>query len=150
MQNDIRLRSGHVQMRAATYEEEKISLQWEDLLDEPEALAAQAAALPQVKAAAPVLWATGILNTRDDSAGLRIYGIDPTSPIYAPIQDALVAGTFLTADDRSGILMGKRLANMLGIGLGQAVNLTIVNADGEPDEARLYGARSLCHRHPQL
>ncbi len=136
MQNDIRLRSGHVQIRAATYEEEQIGLHWEDLLDQPEALAAQAAALPQVKAAAPVLWATGILNTRDDSAGLHIYGIDTTSPIYAPIQDALVAGSFLTADDRSGILVGERLANMLGIGLDQAVNLTIINADGEPDEAR--------------
>jgi ABC-type lipoprotein release transport system permease subunit len=142
MQNDIRLRSGHVQIRALSYAEEQGGLRWEDLLDQPEALAAEARALPQVMAAAPVLWATGILNTRDDSAGLRIYGIDTTSPIYAPIQDALVAGSFLTADDRSGILVGARLAKMLGIQLNQDVNLTIINADGEPDEA-LFTVRGL-------
>jgi ABC-type lipoprotein release transport system permease subunit len=135
IQNDIRLRTGHVQIRAASYEEEKVSLQWEDLLDDPEPLAQRAGALPEVQAAAPVLWASGILNTIDDSAGLRIYGIDPTSPLYAPIQEAMVAGTFLTPDDRSGILIGKRLADTMGIGLGQDVNLTIVNADGQPDEA---------------
>src|SRR6266545_4582071 len=82
MQNDIRLRIGHVQIRANSYEEAQVSLQWEDLLDEPEALAARASALPEVKAAAPVLWASGILNTIDDSAGLRIYGVDVTSSLY--------------------------------------------------------------------
>lgn len=141
-QNDIRLRSGHIQMRADTYEEEQLSLQWEDLLDDPAALAAQAQALPQVAAAAPVLWATGILNTPEDSAGLRIYGIDTESALYAPIRDAMVAGAFLTPDDRSGILLGQRLAQMLGVAVGQDVSLTVINADGEPDEA-LFTVRGL-------
>lgn len=135
VQNEIRLRSGHVQIRSDAYEEEKVSLQWDDLLDDPDELAARASALPEVKAAAPVLWATGILNTVDDSAGLRIYGIDVTSPIYAPIQEALVAGDFLRPDDRGGVLIGKRLADTMGIGLGQDINLTVVNANGEADEA---------------
>jgi ABC-type lipoprotein release transport system permease subunit len=135
MQNEIRLRSGHVQIRADSYEEEQVSLQWEDLLEDPEPFAARASALPEVRAAAPVLWASGILNTVDDSVGLRIYGIDPTSPIYAPIQEAMVAGEFLTPNDRGGVLLGKRLADSMGITLGQDVNLTIINADGQPDEA---------------
>lgn len=141
-QNDIRLRSGHVQIRAASYKEEQVGLKWEDLLDEPAALAAHAAALPEVQTAAPVLWATGILNTRDDSAGLRIYGIDTTSPLYTPIQDALVAGAWLAPDDRGGILLGERLAHSLGVAVNQNVNLTIVNADGQPDEA-LFTVRGL-------
>ena len=45
---------------------------------------ARASALPEVQAAAPVVWASGILDTRDDSAGLQIYGIDTASPVYAP------------------------------------------------------------------
>lgn len=135
VQNDIRLRSGHVQLRAASYEEEKLSLQWEDLLDNPDSLAAQAQALPQVKAAVPVLWASAILNTADDSVGLRLYGVDSTSPIYEPIQEAMVAGSFLTPDDRNGILLGQRLADTLDVTVGQNVNLTLINADGEPDEA---------------
>jgi ABC-type lipoprotein release transport system permease subunit len=134
MQNDIRLRIGHVQIRANSYEEEQVSLQWEDLLNEPEALAARASALPEVKAAAPVLWASGILNTIDDSAGLRIYGVDVTSSLYDPIREAMVAGEFVQADDRGGIVIGKRLADTMGIAPGQPVNLTIINANGQPDE----------------
>jgi ABC-type lipoprotein release transport system permease subunit len=63
-----------------------------------------------------------------------VYGIDTTSPIYAPIQAALVAGAFLTPDDRNGILIGKSLADSMNIGVGQKVNLAIVNSDGQPDE----------------
>ena len=47
----------------------------------------------------------------------------------------MVAGEFLTADDRSGILIGKRLADSLGVSAGQKVSLTVVNADGQPDES---------------
>lgn len=135
VQNDIRLRTGHVQVRAASYAEEQVSLKWEDLLDAPEQIVGRAAALPQVAAATPVLWATTILNTAEDSTGMRLYGIDPTSPIYAPIQSGMVAGTFLTPDDRGGVLISQRVADELGIALGQDVNLTVINADGEPDEA---------------
>jgi ABC-type lipoprotein release transport system permease subunit len=134
LQNSIRLRTGHVQIRAGSYEEEKLSLQAKDLLADPDGLAARARALPEVKAAAPVVWASGILETIDDSAGLRIYGVDTTSPIYAPIQDAMVAGAFLTPDDRGGILIGKALADSMGVGVGQRVTLAIVNSDGRPDE----------------
>jgi ABC-type lipoprotein release transport system permease subunit len=134
-QNEIRLRSGHVQIRAASYEEEQLSLQWEDLIDDPDTVVARAAALPEVKVAAPVLWATTILNTVDDSIGLRIYGIDVTSPLYAPIRESLVAGEFLQPDDRGGVVIGQRLADTMGLALGQNVNLTVINADGEPDEA---------------
>ena len=134
LQNSIRFRTGHVQLRAASYQEEKVSLQWQDLLDDTDALTARAAALGEVAAAAPVLWARGILNTADDSAGLQINGIDVTSPLYAPIQAAMVAGEFLTAEDRGGILIGKRLADSLGVDVGQKVSLSIIDADGQPEE----------------
>lgn len=134
LQNSIRLRTGHLQLRASSYQEETLSLQAKDLLADPDGLAARARALPEVQAAAPVVWASGILDTLDDSAGLQVYGIDTESPIYAPIRAALVDGTFLTPDDRSGILIGKSLADSMGIGVGQKANLAIVNSDGRPDE----------------
>ncbi len=135
MQNTIRLQTGHVQIRVAAYEEGKLSLKWKDLLENADALAAQAAALPQVKAAAPVLWAGGVLNTADESAGLQVYGIDTTSAIYAPIRQAIVAGEFLTPNDRDGILIGKRLADNLGLDVGQRASLVIIDGDGRPAEA---------------
>jgi ABC-type lipoprotein release transport system permease subunit len=134
LQNSIRLRTGHVQLRSKSYQEEKLGLRWEDLLDGAGALAAQAGAMPQVKAASPVLWANGIINTIDESAGVRLTGIDPASAVYAPIQEAMVAGEFLPSAERNGIVIGRRLADSLGVGVGQRVNVALVNADGQPDE----------------
>ena len=135
LQNAIRLQTGHVQVRNPEYEEQKVSLLWADLLENAGDTAPRAADLPEVKAAAPVLWATAILNTVNDSAGLKLYGIDPASALYDPIREAMTAGEFLSAGDRSGILLGKRLADELGIGVGQNVSLTVVDADGQASEA---------------
>lgn len=142
IQNSIRLETGHVQLRADSYEAQKLSLQWKDLLKDPEALAAKANAMDEVAAAAPVLWAAGVLNTPDEAVGLKFYGIDPTSAVHDPIRESMVAGEFLTADDRGGILIGQRLADDLGIQVGQKVTLAVVNADGEPEEA-LFTVRGL-------
>jgi ABC-type lipoprotein release transport system permease subunit len=131
LQNSIRLETGHVQLRAESYEAEKVSLRWRDLLDGPEALAAQAKAMSEVQAAAPVLWASAILSTREESVGLRIFGIDTASSLYDPIREAMQTGEYLAADDRSGILIGKRLADSLGLGAGDKVSLAVVDGDGE-------------------
>lgn len=135
LENSIRLQTGHVQLRAPTYEVEELSLNWEDLLADAEALAAQAQGIAGVQAAAPVLWARAVLNTSAESAGLQLHGIDVDSSLYAPIRQGLVAGEFLAADDRSGILLGKRLADDLGVTVGNAVSLTVINADNQPSEA---------------
>src|SRR5512140_2815080 len=57
LQNSIRLRTGHLQVRAPSYDDAKLSLQSKDLLQNPEDLTVRASALPEVKAAAPVIWA---------------------------------------------------------------------------------------------
>ena len=134
LQNNIRLNTGHVQVRSDSYEEEKLSLKWEDLLENTGELAANANAFGEVESAAPVLRASAILNTIDDSAGLHLRGIDPVSPLYEPIREGMVAGEFLSADDRGGILIGRRLADELGLEVGRDANLSIVNADGQADE----------------
>lgn len=136
LQNSIRLQTGHVQIRAATFPDDKRSLQWKDLLDRPAALVAQASAMPEVVTAAPVLWGDTVLNTSQESVGLQLYGIDVASSLYDPIRTALVAGDFLAANDRSGILMGKRLADSLNLPLGATVNLVTIDANGQPQEAR--------------
>lgn len=142
LQNSIRLQTGHVQVRAATYPDNRRSLQWKDLLEHPAALAAQAAGMPEVAAAAPVLWADTVLNTSRESVGLQLYGIDVASPLYDPIRSALVAGDFLAANDRSGVLMGKRLADSLDLPLGATVSLVTIDANGQPQEA-LFVIRGL-------
>ena len=133
--DNIRIQTGHVQVRAESYEKDKVSLKWDDLLEEPQALAAQAQSLAEVRAAAPVLWASGILGTVQESVGVQVFGIDPLSEIEVPFREGLVAGEFLAPDDRGGVLISQRLANNLGLAVGDDVSL-LVNTSGEqPDEA---------------
>ncbi len=142
VQNNIRMNTGHLQIRASSYDEADMSLQWKDLLSEPDQIAARAAALPAVTAAAPVLWAGGVIATANDSAGLQISGIDTASAFYDPIRKAMVAGDFLSADDRDGVLIGQRLAQSMNIGVGRDVSLTVVDADGQADDG-IFTVRGL-------
>ena len=134
IQNSIRLQTGHVQVRAATYEDSRRSLQWKDLVDQPGAIAAQATSMPEVATATPILWADTILNTSNESVGMELFGIEPASAFYDPIRVSLVAGNFIEANDRGGVMIGKRLADSLGLKLGENVSLTTINADGVPEE----------------
>ncbi len=142
VENAIRLQTGHLQVRAASYNEEEVSLEWKDLLADPEGLAAQIRAMAGVRLATPVLWANGMLTAGDESAGTQVFGIDPVSRVYTPIREALVAGAFLEPDDRNGLLMGQRLAKSLGLSVGDRISLVVSTADQQPDEA-LFTIRGL-------
>ncbi len=130
----IRLQSGHIQVRSASYDENKSSLKWEDLVENPDQIAAQIAVLPQVKAATPRLFASGFLSTGNESAGVRIYGIDPQSPASDPYREGLVSGSYLTADDSSGLLLGEPLAIKLHLNAGDNISLSVNTANGDVAE----------------
>jgi len=130
----IRLQSGHVQIRAKTYDENKTSLAWEDLVATPNQIASQIAALAPVQAATPRLFASGILAVRDQSIGVRIIGLDPSSAASAPYRDGLIGGAFLTADDRQGILIGKPLADKAGLKAGDQIQLSVNTSNGDVDQ----------------
>jgi ABC-type lipoprotein release transport system permease subunit len=135
IENSIRVQTGHVQIREESYNEDKVSLKWEDLLIDPQVLAAKAQALPEVQVATPVLWASGILATNEESVGVRVFGIDPFSETSAPFQEGLVAGQFLAPGDRSGVFIGERLARSVGVTTGDDVSLLVNTSDEQPDEA---------------
>ncbi len=134
IQNNIRLNTGHVQMRTESYEVEKLSLLWQDLLENPDIYLNQVTRIDQVQSATPLLWASGVLSTIQESVGLRVTGIVPDSAFHDPVREGLVAGQYLTPESRSEILIGKRLADSMGIGVGQKVSLAVGNPDGEPEE----------------
>ena len=134
LQNSIRLKTGHVQLRAESYEEEKMSLLWSELLQDPQILVSRAAGMQAVKAATPVLWAGGILSTLQESVGLQVNGIDTLSPIYNPIREGMVEGEFPNPDERGQIIIGMKLAKDLGIGVGSRVSLIVGQSEGDPRE----------------
>ena len=131
IQSAILLQSGHIQIRSATFDENKSSLKWEDLVVNPHQVAAQVSALPQVKAATPRLFASGFLSTGDESAGVKIYGIDPDSAANDPYRMGLLDGSFLAADDREGLLIGKPAADKLHLQVGDTVGLSVNTSNGD-------------------
>src|SRR5258708_39644990 len=67
LNDSIRLVSGHLQVRAVSYAQEKTSLKGEGLLANPDQLAAQIKTLPGVTVATPTLCASGILSNSDNA-----------------------------------------------------------------------------------
>jgi ABC-type lipoprotein release transport system permease subunit len=142
MDNTIQLQSAHLQLRAATYDENKVSLDWKNLVGAPEELAAQLQALPQVTTVTPRLFATGIISLADQSRGVQVVGIDPASEANARFRQGVVAGSFLQADDREGVLIGLPLSRKLKMDVGDQVNLLVNRADGGVDE-QLFTIRGI-------
>jgi ABC-type lipoprotein release transport system permease subunit len=134
IESAIRLSSGHIQIRAATYDENKSSLKWEDLVANPDQSASQIAALSQVKAATPRLYASGFLSSGTQSAGARITGIDPLSPASDPYREGVISGSYLSPDDRDAVLIGQPMAAKLNLKVGDNVSLSLNTADGTVQE----------------
>ncbi len=133
-QGAILLETGHIQVRAASYDENKSSLKWEDLVLNPDQIASQIASLPQVKAATPRLFASGFISAGNQSAGARIYGIDPASAANDPYRLGIISGSYLTADDSGGLLIGKPSADKLHLQAGDNVSLSVNTANGDVAE----------------
>jgi ABC-type lipoprotein release transport system permease subunit len=132
--DSIRMNTGHFQIRDESYDADKASLLSRDLLQDGEAWATQVETLPEVVSAAPILWSGGLLSTAQESEGVQIVGIDTDDAFHDPIRTGIVEGEFLQNDARGQILMGKLLADQMGITIGKRVSLAASNANGEGQE----------------
>jgi ABC-type lipoprotein release transport system permease subunit len=134
IQGAILLETGHIQVRAANYDQNRSSLKWEDLVPNPDQIANQIETLAQVKAATPRLFASGFITAGNQSAGARIYGIEPDSTANDPYRLGIISGSFLTADDSGGLLIGKPVADKLHLKTGDNVSLSVNTANGDVAE----------------
>jgi ABC-type lipoprotein release transport system permease subunit len=130
----ILLNSGHVQIRSESFKMEKPSLKWQDLMENSQELLVRAAETEGVTAVAPVLWASGFVNTADELVGVNVTGIDPGASFHDPIREGVIAGEYLEVADRDGVLIGEKLARDLGLGAGSKISLLVNTSDGETDE----------------
>ncbi len=130
----IHLQTGHIQIRSTSYDENKSSLKWEDLVENPDKVASQMAGLDQVEAATPRLYASGFLSTGDESTGVRIFGIEPQSAANDPYRKGLISGNFIAADDREGLLIGQPAAAKLHLQTGDKVSLSVNTSNGDVQE----------------
>ena len=142
LQNSIQLQSGDLQIRAISYDENKVSLDWKDLVASPQQVIDQLKAIPQVTVATPRLFATGILTRGENSRGVQVIGIDPASPANQIFRRGLLSGTFLTPDDREGILVGKPLADKFGLKIGDQISLLVNTSNGDVS-TQLFNVRGI-------
>jgi len=142
MESTLRLDSGHIQIRSADYDPDKLSVAWEYLIENPEQIAGQVEALDQVQVATPRLIASGIVSVRDESSGVQIMGVDPASSANEPYREGMVSGDFPTTDDREGILIGLPLAENLDLKVGDQLNLLVNTSNGTVDE-QLFTVRGI-------
>jgi len=142
METTIKLQSGHLQIRPASYDENKISLKWDDLILNPDQVIEKVKSLSQVTVATPRLIASGILTLSDESKGVQIVGIEPDSAANQPFREGMIAGEFIKADDREGILIGKTLADKLKLNVNDRVNLLVNTSNGNVDE-QLFTIRGI-------
>ena len=133
METAVKLQSGHIQVQAKTYDANKNSLAFEDLIADPEGVTAKIKSLDQVASATPRLIASGIITNKDDTNGISLYGIDPLSPANEPFKQEILSGEFLQPDDRSGIMIGEALAKKMDLKTGDTVNLMANTSNGDVD-----------------
>jgi ABC-type lipoprotein release transport system permease subunit len=131
---NINLRTGHLQIHAEDYKDANMSLKRNDLIESPNAISSQIEGIDQVRAASPRLNASGIVAFKNETIGVQILGIDPASETNAPFRDGLVAGEFLSADDREGVLIGLPLAESLNLYPGESIDLIVNTSEGVTDE----------------
>lgn len=130
----ILLQSGHVQIRSENFRMEKPSLKWGDLMENSTEMLDIVSGTEDVIAVAPVLWASGFVNTPEEMVSVNVTGIDPNSNFHDPIRDGLLAGQYLALDDRNGVLIGDKLASELGLAVDSNISLLVNTSDGETDE----------------
>ncbi len=130
----INLRTGHLQIHAEDYKDENMSLKRKDMIEAPLDISSQIENIPQVNAASPRLNASAIIAFKNETIGVNVLGIDPQSATNAIYREGVVEGEYLAPDDREGVLIGLPLAESLGLGPGDTIDLIVNTSEGDTDE----------------
>jgi ABC-type lipoprotein release transport system permease subunit len=128
LDNTIQSGIGHIQIHARGYlEEPSVDL----AVPNPARVISVAENAPEREAVAPRVYVGGLISSAEKSVGGRIIGIDPgREATVSMIDDAIVQGSYLAASDSGLALIGKRLAQILGVDLGEKIVVVVQAADG--------------------
>ncbi|HEY5901431.1 MAG TPA: FtsX-like permease family protein [Anaerolineales bacterium] len=125
--NAIRVLGGNIQIHAAGYREKIDSNPLIPLPDDAAALAA-ARAQPQVTSATRRITTGGLLTNREGAFPVSIIGIEPDAEApVSLIAEHVTEGRWLNDGDLDMILLGRGLADVMGLKVGDRV--TMVGSD---------------------
>jgi putative ABC transport system permease protein len=125
--NAIRVLGGNIQIHAAGYREKIDSNPLLPLADDSAVIQA-ALSQPNVLAATPRIITGGLATSPEGAFAIHLIGIDPDAekPVSL-IAGHISAGNWLSASDQDSILVGKALADAMGIQVGDRI--TVVGSD---------------------
>lgn len=125
--NAIRVLGGNIQIHAAGYREKVDSNPLLPLTDDSLAVKT-ALSNPEVIAAARRIVTGGLMTNREGAFSISIIGIEPEAegPVSL-IAQHVADGRWLTADDRDSILIGRGLADVMNVQVGDRI--TLVGSD---------------------
>jgi ABC-type lipoprotein release transport system permease subunit len=125
--NAIRVLGGNIQVHAAGYREKAESNPMLPLPNDA-AVVQVAISSPDVTSATRRIVTGGMMSNHEGAFGISIYGIDP--PAEQPVSliaQHIAAGRFLEPGDRDVVLIGKGLADEMGVQVGDRI--TMVGTD---------------------
>lgn len=125
--NAIRVLGGNIQIHSAGYREKIDSNPLLPLADDA-AVVKAALSQPDVIAATRRIVTGGLASNREGAFAISIIGIEPLAeqPVSL-IAQHIAAGRWLSAEDQDSILVGKGLADAMGIQVGDRI--TVVGSD---------------------
>ena len=81
--------------------------------------------------AAPRLYASGLAAAGNASSGIELRGVDLLrEPLVTAINQHVWQGQWLAEDDQAGVVLGRKLARILGLAVGDEVVVVAQAADG--------------------
>ena len=116
--NQISLNISHIQIHKKGFQNNKIV---KNYIPDYERVQKVLKKDPSVEAFSKRVFASGILSSANNSSGVLIYGINPNEEAkVSVIKSSIIKGKYLGSGKRE-ILLGKKLAEKLGVGLGDKV-----------------------------
>jgi ABC-type lipoprotein release transport system permease subunit len=121
IEDSVRVNAGHVQVSGPGYLEKRTL---EQFVVYDDALARSIEATPGVEGQAPRILSFGLLSRDSSTRGVAVVGIDPSREASVTTLPGRVReGAFLSPQGRREIVIGGRLAAILGAGIGDEVLL---------------------------
>ena len=121
--NAVKVLGGNIQVHAEGYREQASSTPLLPLAD-PQAVVKAAEANPLTIAATQRITTGGLVTSREGAFAVKIVGVEPEKELKANIIGQNVKdGRNLTSDDLDSLLIGKGLADAMGVKVGDRITM---------------------------
>ena len=124
--NVVSMNTGDIQIHLPGYRDDPDIY---SLIDNADSLVAQFRA--DAFYATERLFAFGLMASDQSSSGVQLRGVDlDYEPTVTDIDQHIMTGEWLSADDQHGVVIGKKLSKLLDVGLGDELIFVGQTADG--------------------